>query len=42
MLAVFLLDHFPVNDIVITTISLFAVSFISNKINEITATRTVK
>lgn len=42
MLAIFHLDHFPVYDTVVTTISLFAVSSLSNKINEITVTRTVK
>lgn len=42
MLAIFHLDHFPTYDIVITTVSLFAVSSLSNKINKIIVTRTVK
>lgn len=33
MLAIFHLDHFPIYDIVITTISLFAVYSLSRKIN---------
>lgn len=42
MLAMFQLDHFPVYSIVITTLSLFAVSSFSDKINEIIVARTVK